>query len=116
LLRRFRDAHITPILAHPERSRLFQAEPSLAASWVAAGGLLQITGSSLLGRMGRRAEALAWDLLDAGFVYCVASDAHDAIKRPPDLRPAFRAIYERAGQTVAARLFTHNPARIVHDR
>ena len=115
LLMRFFAAGLTPILAHPERSPLFQAQPQLAAAWVRAGGLLQITASSFLGRMGRRAEALAWDLLDAGLAHSVASDAHDAAKRPPDLRPAFSAIYERAGQATAAQLFTHNPARVVHD-
>ena len=115
LLMKFREAGITPVLAHPERSPLMQAQPKMAAAWAAAGGLLQVTASSFLGRMGRRAEALAWDLLDAGLAHFVASDAHDAVKRPPDLRPAFQAVYERAGQATAARLFTHNPSAVVHD-
>jgi protein-tyrosine phosphatase len=76
---------------------------------------MQITGSSFLGRMGRRAEALAWDLLHAGLAHFVASDAHDVAKRPPDLRAAFGAVYGRAGQAAAARLFTHNPSAVVHD-
>ena len=115
LLSRFRDAAIMPVLAHPERSPLLQAQPKLAAAWTAAGGLLQITACSFLGRMGRRAEALAWDLLDAGLAHFVASDAHDTAKRPPDLRPAFRAVHDRVGQAAAARLFTHNPSAVVHD-
>ena len=115
LLARFRATGVTPVLAHPERVPLFQERPELAAAWVSAGGLLQITGCSFLGRMGRRAEALAWDLLGAGLAAFVSSDAHDAAKRPPDLRPAFRAVYDRAGQAAAARLFTHNPAAVVHD-
>ncbi|MEZ5366766.1 MAG: CpsB/CapC family capsule biosynthesis tyrosine phosphatase [Bryobacterales bacterium] len=35
LLQRFREAEVTPILAHPERSRLFQTQPKLAAAWAA---------------------------------------------------------------------------------
>lgn len=115
LLQRFREAEVTPILAHPERARLLQARPKLAGAWVAAGGLLQITGASLTGRMGRRAEALAWELVEAGLAHCVSSDAHHVEKRPSDLRPAFGAVYERVGQAEAARLFTHNPAAVVHD-
>jgi len=116
LLRRFLDADLVPVMAHPERSPLLQAQPKLAAAWVAAGGLLQITACSLLGRMGRRAEALAWSLLEAELAHFAASDAHDVVKRPPDLRPAFKAVYERAGQAQAARIFTHNPSAAIHDQ
>ena len=115
LLSRCCDAEVVPILAHPERSPLLQTHPKLASVWVEAGGLLQVTASSFLGRMGRRAEALAWGLLDAGLIHFVASDAHDVVKRPPDLRPAFSAIYQRAGQPTAARLFSHQPAAVVRD-
>ncbi len=115
LLARFRDAELTPVLAHPERSPLLQSKPKLAAGWVAAGGLLQVTAASLLGRMGRRAEALAWELLEAGLLHLAASDAHDVAKRPPDLRPAFGAVAKKAGQPTAAKLFTYNPAAIVRD-
>jgi protein-tyrosine phosphatase len=115
LLLRFREAGITAILAHPERSPLLQAQPDLAVGWARAGGLMQITASSFLGRMGRRAEALAWDLLEAGLAHFVASDAHDTEKRPPDLRPAFWAVHDRAGREIAARLFTHNPSKVLHD-
>lgn len=115
LLRRLLGAGLIPVMAHPERAPLFQAQPKLAAAWVASGGLLQVTAWSFLGRMGRRAEALAWDLLDDGLVHFAASDAHDVTKRPPDLRPAFGAVHERAGQSVAAAIFTHNPSAAVHN-
>ena len=115
LLGRFLGAGVTPILAHPERSPLLQAQPRLAAAWVSAGGLLQVTASSFLGRMGRRAEALAHSLLDSKLLHFAASDAHDVAKRPPDLRPAYGFVRERAGQAAAARLFTHNPSLVVHD-
>src|SRR5947209_894516 len=47
---------ITPILAHPERYRVFQKELERLASLLRQGVLVQITASSLVGMQGRTAQ------------------------------------------------------------
>lgn len=105
----------TPILAHPERYPFLPPDSSAIAAWIAAGGLMQATAASFTGRMGRRAEKVAFELLARDQIHFVASDAHDAFKRGPDMRPAFRLVAEATNVAVAGRLFTHNPLAVIRD-
>src|SRR5262245_50847555 len=52
------------------------------AERVEEGCLLQITAQALLGQFGSGAEAAAFELIGKGLGHCVASDAHDAKRRP----------------------------------
>src|SRR5205807_4693348 len=47
---------ITPVLAHPERNAEVQASPERLIALVQSGVLVQVTASSLDGRIGRRAR------------------------------------------------------------
>ncbi len=115
VLERFLAAGVTPILAHPERYGFAHEHSDVLAEWVSGGGLMQVTGDSFSGRMGRRPRTTAFRLLDAGLFHFVASDAHDAVKRPPDLRAAWRTVSERLGEEAARRLFVYNPLRVLRD-
>lgn len=74
-------------LAHPELSRDIQRRPDVLRRLVDAGALVQLTASSLAARWSRRG-ALARRALKEGLVHVVASDAHAATWRPPDLSAA----------------------------
>lgn len=76
------------VLAHPERCPVFQSNRPLLRGLIEAGMLSCITARSLTGDFGSRAHAYAWELLAARHVHVIASDAHDAIGRPPDLAPS----------------------------
>lgn len=88
MLRRFAGSGHAILLAHPERCPVFQSNPRLLPALTGAGMLCCITARSLTGDFGSRAQAYAWSLLGAGQVHAIASDAHDAAARPPDLAPA----------------------------
>lgn len=79
------------LLAHPERSPLLQRDPRKLAALVAEGMLVQLTAGSLAGAFGGTVQAFALDLLGAGLAHVVASDAHDAVRRPPGLLEGLRA-------------------------
>lgn len=113
--RLFRDNGLRPILAHPERYPFLPADSPALVSWIANGGLLQATAASFTGRMGRRAKAAAYELLANNALHFVASDAHDAVKRGPDMREAFANVATASDIAVAGRLFTHNPLAVVRD-
>jgi protein-tyrosine phosphatase len=73
------------VLAHPERCPGLQREPRMVESFVAGGVLTSITAGSLVGRFGGEVRRFARRLVEQGLVHNVASDAHDAIKRPPGM-------------------------------
>jgi protein-tyrosine phosphatase len=79
------------VLAHPERSRVFQTDEHRLARLVDEGALTSITASSLWGLFGTAIQRFSLRLMDRGLVHDVASDAHDHLHRPPDLLRGFRA-------------------------
>jgi protein-tyrosine phosphatase len=115
VLARLRERGYVPIVAHAERCRLLWRRPDPLVEWVQKGCLLQITADAICGRSGRVAHTAAAELLGAGLVHFVASDAHDVARRGPNLQPAYRAVSELAGVAQAARLFTYNPLRVLRD-
>jgi protein-tyrosine phosphatase len=80
---------LTPILAHPERSPSLQKDMDRIAEIVDAGVLCSITAGSMSGAFGRSARRAAIDMLAAGLVHNIASDAHAAVGRPPAVLPSF---------------------------
>jgi len=73
------------LIAHPERSPLLQDDPEALRALVRAGAATQVTASSFAGAFGRTVRDYAERMLAAGLVHSVASDAHDALRRPPGL-------------------------------
>src|ERR1700722_6337843 len=57
-------AGLTPILTHPERNPTLQSDETRVAEWLQRGVLVQVTAGSVLGRMGKRAERMAHELLE----------------------------------------------------
>jgi protein-tyrosine phosphatase len=78
-----REHGIIPIIAHPERYRAIQQEPSRLDTLLRLGALAQVTLTSLLGAKGTPARRTAEYLLKKGLINCLASDAHDLHFRPP---------------------------------
>jgi protein-tyrosine phosphatase len=73
------------LLAHPERCPAFHRDRALLEALVAAGVLTSITAGSLVGRFGKPVQRFALQLLRDELVHNVASDAHDAVGRPPTI-------------------------------
>jgi protein-tyrosine phosphatase len=95
------------VLAHVERCPAFQRDPSMLESLVLSGALASITAGSLAGSFGSTARRFALELLDAELVHNVASDAHDAEKRPPGIsreleQSGFGALTEWLTESVPA--------------
>jgi len=104
---------IRVILAHPERILPIQADLRLLEGLVARGLLLQVTSSSLLGKNGPRAEAVARRILELRWVHFVASDSHSPIQRRPGMANAAQELIELVGADTAQELLEHNGRRII---
>jgi protein-tyrosine phosphatase len=73
------------LLAHPERSPMFQRDPAQLERLVADGALTSLTASAFAGRFGRTAQRCAVTLLRRGLVHNIVSDMHDLVGRPPGI-------------------------------
>jgi len=73
------------LLAHPERCPAFHRDRDALVRMASSGVACSITAGSLVGRFGREVRRFALGLVADGLVHNVASDAHDAVRRPPGL-------------------------------
>lgn len=73
------------LLAHPERSPIFQRDPAQLERLVAHGALTSVTAGAVAGRFGEPPRRLALELLEAGLVHNLVSDMHDRRERGPGI-------------------------------
>jgi protein-tyrosine phosphatase len=112
----FLDAGMTPIIAHPERNAWFVQHPEALAAAVHSGLLLQITAISITGGFGPETRDFSVHLLRQNLVHVIASDAHSARLRPPQLAEAVALAADVIGRERAEALVTANPQAIIESR
>jgi protein-tyrosine phosphatase len=108
-----RQRGIQAIMSHPERHRYLGGSLDIPRAWIEGGAILQVTASSLLGDFGRSAYRYAWALVQAGLVSLVATDAHDATRRPPRMTAALERLVQEIGEEPARRICLENPMKVV---
>jgi protein-tyrosine phosphatase len=101
------------VVSHPERHPHLVRRPEALVRWLDAGATLQVTAGSLVGAFGPAAEAAAWQWLEQGMVAVVASDAHDARRRPPAMTAAIERISARLGSAFARTVCVDNPLAVL---
>ncbi len=102
-------AGLTPILTHPERNPTLQNDLERVAEWMRGGVLVQVTGDSVTGKMGRVAQRTAHLLLERRWVHFLATDAHNVSSRPARLSEARDMVAKKYGAAYAESLVTGNP-------
>jgi len=113
ILRSTYRAGYRPIVAHPERYACIQHNPKLANQWHKMGCLMQVNRGSLLGRFGRHAQAMAYELVDRGFATVVATDAHSPRFRTPWMRDIRQVLANEISLQCARTLLLENPRKIL---
>ena len=116
VLRELENIGMQGILSHPERNMGIRAQPKLVPSLIDAGCLMQVTAGSLVGTFGPGAMSLAEDMVKAGHVHFLATDAHRANSRRPLIRRAFARAAELAGSAVAIKMCCENPEAVIEGR
>jgi protein-tyrosine phosphatase len=109
-------AGYVPILTHPERLSWVPSRYETIKRLVRSGVWMQVTAGSFTGAFGRNALYWAERLLDDGCVHIIASDAHDAERRPPDLAAGREFVARRVGADEAQRLVLTRPMGILKDQ
>lgn len=116
LINQLRSRGIIPILSHPERNRPIQRNVDLLGELIAAGALSQVTGTSLMGGFGRRAQRCTKRLIDRQMAHFVASDAHSLKGRPPVLHTVFERLTSMTGVAGAEKMMLEAPQAVVDGR
>ncbi len=105
-------AGLTPILTHPERNPTLQSDLNRLEEWLRGGVLIQVTGDSVRGNMGKTAEKMAHQLLARRWVHFLATDAHNTSSRPPRLSEARVIVTKKYGAEYAEFLCEANPRAV----
>jgi protein-tyrosine phosphatase len=109
-------AGYTPVITHPERLTWVEHHYPVFLRLIEQGAWMQVTAGALTGMFGRRAQYWGERFLGEGHTHLLATDAHSAGRRRPQLSPA-REIAERLlGKEEAARLVQERPQAILDDR
>jgi protein-tyrosine phosphatase len=104
LVRRLREAGVTPILAHPERSPELLFDAGRIEGLIGAGCLVQVSAGSVTAPPSREHERALKDWFVRGVVHLLGSDGHSPGRRPPRLAEAYTRISRWAGCIVADRV------------
>jgi protein-tyrosine phosphatase len=103
------DAGMVPVITHPERNPLLRQRIQEMAAWVDGGALIQVTGQSLMGHFGKKAQDFSRTLMDYRMVHFIASDGHNLKFRPPRMDDAMQWIRKEYGEAMAEALCVRNP-------
>ncbi|MAV64330.1 MAG: hypothetical protein CBD97_01170 [Pelagibacteraceae bacterium TMED237] len=82
----------TPILAHPERYRVFQDDVDSLSKCLDIGVVFQLDAGSLIGHFGDLTRKSAFEMISRGYCHIIGSDAHSNLKRNFCLQEAYDII------------------------
>lgn len=103
------------LIGHPERCPELVADGGRLDELRATGALLQVNGSSLLGRHGYEARGRALALARAGHVDVIASDAHRPKRGPVLTRAVAAVVAAGVDPAVAERMVAATPRALLED-
>ena len=109
-------AGYVPILTHPERLGWIKSHYAAIQELARSGTWMQITAGSLTGGFGRTSRYWAERMLDDGLVHILATDAHDTLRRPPNLSQGREIAAKRVGGDEAQHLVVTRPLGIVNNQ
>ncbi len=118
-----------PVIAHPERNKVFLESPDKLYELIKNGALGQLTTSSLTGYFGKEIGTFSRQLIEANLVHVLASDAHNLANRTFRIQEAFTLLEDEYGQSYTyafqenaqllasdKHLFLEPPERVVKKR
>ena len=107
---------LIPVLAHPERYRFTLSNYENINRLADCGVLFQCNLGSLTGELGKKESVLAREMLNAGAVSFLATDAHRVEFRNTDIPSMLEGIKEfkkKVDYTKIEPLLTENPAKLL---
>lgn len=115
MIQRVFDHGLIPMIAHPERYEAIQRHPERVEEWFGQGVAVQLNKGTIMGRMGNHCERTAWWLLKHGLAHAIASDAHSARVRNPNLDEVRRMLLREFPPDYVELLLEINPYHVIKD-
>lgn len=106
-------AGYTPVITHPERLTWVESHYPVFLRLIEQGAWIQVTAGALTGVFGTRARYWGERFLGEGHTHILASDAHSARRRRPELSPALAIAERLLGKDESARLVSDRPQAIL---
>ncbi len=105
-------AGYTPLITHPERLSWIETHYDEFRRVAGKGAWMQLTAGSLAGHFGKRVKYWAEKMLDEGFVYVLATDAHNVTRRAPRLSEGYEAALKFVDEQEARAMVFDRPKAI----
>jgi protein-tyrosine phosphatase len=97
-----------PLLAHPERNKELQANPSRILDLIERGALTQITTGSLCGDWGEYAKQCSIEFANKDSIFTVASDGHSSSSRPPEMLEGLKVLESIIGENKVLEILSNS--------
>ena len=104
-----------PILAHPERCRVFHNDVEALANLAAGRALIQVSFRSLAGTFGRTIKKTSWRLVEDGIADLVATDIHSPRELKKVVRPVLRDLGKRLSPSRLSELLSDFPRSLLEE-
>lgn len=102
-----------PVIAHPERYETIIHNPRGVDRWFRKGYIIQLNKGSVLGAFGYQVQNTAQWVLNAGLAHVIASDAHSASRRTPDMTQLRQQLSGICPAPYTQVLLEENPSRLI---
>ena len=99
------------IIAHIEKYSYLNLEEIYELK--SNGIYLQVNATSILNKKNRKVFNLAKNLIKYELIDFIASDTHNVIKRPPQMKKAYDFIKKQFGSKIAENLFVNNQKKLL---
>jgi len=104
-----------PILTHPERNAIFHSDMNRLKEMSRLPMLIQLSSCSLVGMGGERVEKMAVELLRAGLVNIIASDAHAVDMRLEEFAQGLGVAEKIVGQAKVREMVIRVPGLVIRN-
>lgn len=115
IIYKIRMCGLYPVLAHPERTLMLEKKIDYMSLYLAGNDVfVQVTAASIEGLFGRKIQKKCMNMIKAGMVHLVATDAHSYVSRAPVMSKSYRILSDTIGSGAAV-LMAENPGRVLEN-
>lgn len=107
--------NIIPIIAHPERNKVFTQQPEVLENLIRVGALAQVTSGSITGHFGKQIQKSALKLIDSNLIHLIGSDTHNLKNRPPLFKKSLEYL-NKHNRADYADFFISNNEYVFHNK
>lgn len=107
---------LVPILAHPERYRYVQKDPSSISDLIEKGVLMQSNYGSIIGQYGKREKILVMEFLKNHMIHFLGSDVHKQGTIYPKIPKIIKDLKDKLDEEYVDELTTNNAELVLNNK